>query len=313
MKADGYPDVDPWVVDWFDQLGEMMDPPAEGYTAEYLAAARPSEPVFPVTVEIAQVTRDTVAGVPAWIYEHDQPATGVVVYAHGGGMITGSPALMDPIAREIAAASGATVISIDWRLAPEHPFPAGLDDFVAVTDWVIAHARERFGVAPTQVAVAGESGGGNLSAALALRFRDEGSPPLAGQVLLYPVVDNPHTDTDYPSRRIYEGLVITRDYVSTVWGMYSGDQDIDEHPYASPIRAADLAGVAPAFVMVGGCDWLRDEGLAYADRLAAAGVPTEVLNCAGQPHAFINLQFPAAADVYAALGPWLRTRFADAA
>jgi acetyl esterase/lipase len=188
MKATGYPDVDPWVVDWFEQNGAMMDLPRDGYSPEYLAAARPSTTVFPITVEIAKVTEDVVAGVPVWIYEHEGTPTGVIVYAHGGGFTTGSPGLMDPIARELAASSGAAIVSVEYRLAPENPFPAGLDDFEAVTRWVVDHAAERFGVESGQVAIAGESAGGNLSAALALKLRDTDGPTLAAQVLLYPAL-----------------------------------------------------------------------------------------------------------------------------
>ncbi len=310
MKASGYPDVDPWVVDWFEQNGEMMDPPAGGYTPEYLAAARPSTTVFPITVEIAKLTEDVIAGVPVWIYEHDQAPTGVIVYAHGGAYNTGSPGLMDPIARELAACSGAAVVSVAYRLAPEDPYPAGLDDVEAVTRWVVDHADDRFGVSADRVALAGESAGGNLSAALALRLRDRGGPKLAAQVLLYPAVAD--RDASYPSRTDYDGLVLGGESLDVVWRMYAGDHDPSGDPYLVPLAADDLSNLPPAFVMVGGCDWLRDEGLDYAARLREAGVPTEVLNCAGQPHAFINLMFPASADVYAAVGPWLRDVF-DAA
>ena len=309
MKATGYPDVDPWVVDWFEQNGEMMDFPRDGYSVEYLAAARPSTTVFPITVEMAKVTEDVVAGVPVWIYEHEGTPTGVIVYAHGGGFTTGSPGLMDPIARELAASSGAAVVSVEYRLAPENPFPAGLDDFEAVARWVVDHAVKRFGVESGRVAIAGESAGGNLSAALALKLRDTDGPTLAAQVLLYPAVAG--RDAIYQSRTDYDGLVTASDDTDLMWSMYTGGAELQDHPYVVPLAAPDLSGLAPAFVMVGGCDWLRDEGLDYAQRLADAGVPTEVLNCAGQPHAFINLVFPASAEVYAAVGPWLRDRFAD--
>ncbi len=307
MKANRYPDVDPWVVEWFEQNGEMMDLPAGGYTPEFLAAARTSTPVFPVTVEIARVTEDVIAGVPVWIYEHDRTPSGVVVYAHGGAFTTGSPALMDPIARGIAGTSGAAVVSVDYRLAPEHPYPAGLDDFEAVTRWVAAHAEQRFGVAGTRVALAGESAGGNLSAALALRLRDVDGPTMAAQLLLYPAVAD--VAAVYPSRTAYDGLVLGREAASIMWEMYTGVRDLADDPYVVPLAADDLSNLPPAFVMVGGCDWLRDEGLEFARRLGGAGVPTEILTCPGQPHAFINLLFPASADVYAAVGPWLRARF----
>jgi acetyl esterase len=290
MKAAGYPDIDPWVVDWFEANGAMMDPP-EAHTPDVLAMMRPTAPEPP-----------TIA-VPVWIYEpHDEP-TGIVVYFHGGGFVGGSRFLMHNVAEGLFRASGAVVVSVEYRLAPEDPFPAGLDDAEAVTRWAVDHA-DRWEVAPSRVAVSGESAGGNLSAAVTLRLRDHGGPTLAAQVLLYPAVDA--RNATHASRRDYEGLVLGGDFYGLVCGSYSGGADITTDPHAFPLLAEDLSDLPPAFVMVGGCDWLRDEGLAYAERLRAAGVPTEELLSQGQPHGFLNLDFPAATEVYAAAGRWLR-------
>ncbi len=301
MKADGYPDIDPWVVDWFDQNGEMMDRPT-AYTPEVLAMMRPTSPEPPAT-DGGTITDELIAGVPVYVYEPHGTPTGVVVYFHGGGFVGGSRWLMHNVADGLFRASGAVIVSVDYRLAPEDPYPAGLDDAEAVTRWVVGNT-DRWGVDPSRVAVAGESAGGNLSAALTLRFRDERGPALAAQVLLYPGVDA-HND-GYASRRDYDGLVLGRDFYDVVVGLYGGGADITQDPYAFPLLADDLSGLPPAFVMVGGCDWLRDEGLAYAGRLRAAGVPTEELTSKGQPHGFLNLDFPAAAEVYDAAGRWLR-------
>jgi acetyl esterase len=306
MKATGYPDVDPWVVDWFEANGELMDQPEE-FTPEVLAMVRPTSDVPPPSPGITSVTEDVVDGVPVWIYEAEGVPTGLIVYFHGGGFIGGSRALMDNIARGLAVCSGATVVSVEYRLAPEDPYPAGLDDCETVTRWVSASAA-RFGVPASRLAIAGESGGGNLSAALALRLRDTGGPAIAAQVLLYPVTDVP--DAPYASRADYDGLVLSRADLDRLVPMYGGDKDVTDDAYVFPMLADDLSCLPPAFVMVGGCDWLRDEGLAYAGRLREAGVPTQELNCAGQPHAFLNLAFPAADDVYTAVGPWLRSIFA---
>jgi acetyl esterase len=307
MKAEGYPDIDPWVVDWFDQYGEVMDRPEE-YTPEVLDMMRPTAPE-PPTTDVGTITDEVVAGVPVWIYEPHEEPTGVVVYFHGGGFVGGSRALMHNIAEGLARGSGAVVVSVEYRLAPEDPFPAGLDDAEAVTRWVVGHA-DRWGVAPSCVAVAGESAGGNLSAALTLRLRDQGGPALAAQVLLYPAVDGPNDA--HASRREYDGLVLGSAFFDLVAEMYGGGADVTRDPYAFPLLADDLSGLPPAFVMVGGCDWLRDEGLAYAARLREAGVPTEELMSKGQPHGFLNLAFPASAEVYDAVGPWLRDVLAAA-
>jgi len=263
----------------------------------------------PPVVEDGSITDEIIAGVPLWIYEPDGDPTGVVVYFHGGGFVGGSRALMHNVASGLFRASGAVVVSVEYRLAPEDPFPAGLDDAEAVTRWVVDHA-DRWGVEPSQVAVAGESAGGNLSAALTLRFRDHDGPGLAGQVLLYPAVDAPNDV--HASRRDYDGLVLGGRFFDRVAEMYGGGADLSEDPYAFPLVAANLSDLPPAFVMVGSCDWLRDEGLAYAQRLSEAGVATEELISKGQPHGFLNLDFPAAAEVYDAAGTWLRQTFAAA-
>jgi acetyl esterase len=306
MKATGFPDVDPFVVEWFEQYGAMMDIPGD-YTPEVLAMMRPMSPPPAPSPGIAEVTDETIAGVPVWIYRPEAAPTGIFIYVHGGAYLGGSRALMNVIATAMAVCTGAVVISVEYRLAPENPYPAGLDDAEAVTRWVLANAGT-FGVSPTQVVIGGESAGGNLSATLCLRLRDQGGPQVAGQVLMFPATDGP--TVDYPSRTIYDGLVLGKKDFPRVCSMYlAGALDSDD-PYVFPMKAADLSGLPPAYTMVGGCDFLRDEGLAYAQRLADAGVPSAVQNCAGQPHGFLNLDFPASAEFYAAVGPWVRNVFA---
>ncbi|MCB1017411.1 MAG: alpha/beta hydrolase, partial [Acidimicrobiales bacterium] len=200
-----------------------------------------------------------------------------------------------------------------YRLAPEHPYPAGLDDCEAVTRWALAHA-DRFGVAPGQVAVAGESAGGNLSAAVTLRLRAAPGPaPLAAQGLLYPGTAGRAPGADLPSRRFFDGIVLSDKARDVYWTAYSGGRDLDGDPEAAPLWADDLSGLPPAFVVLGGCDVLRDEGHAYARRLAAAGVAVEEMRCPGQPHGFLNQGFPASEAVYEALGAWLRPILARSA
>jgi len=290
--------LDPWVAAWFEENGM---PIIEELVPELLPLARSPEG-FPVTRPIAHVSDEDVNGVPVRIYQDDGPATGLLVYFHGGGFCIGSIGLMDNVARELAHATDAVVVSVGYRLAPEDPFPEGLDDCETVTRWALAHT-ERFGVAPGQVAVAGESAGGNLSAAVALRLRDADEDGLAAQVLLYPGLAGP---APYPSQDEFDGIMLTRKSREVYWAAYSGDQDIDLEPYAAPLQAGSLAGLPPALVVLGGCDVLRDEGRHYAERLAEDGVAVEEVCLAGQPHGFLNLGFPAAEEAYAHVSRWLR-------
>jgi acetyl esterase len=286
--------LDPWVAEFFEANPARAAAFAD-LTPEILELAR--GPVgFPVTREIAHVTDDDIEGVPVRIYQGDAPATGVVVYFHGGGFCFGSIGLMDNVARELTHCTGAAVISVGYRLAPEDPFPAGLDDCEAVTRWALANTA-RFGVGPDQVVVAGESAGGNLSAAVALRLRGAVDVPLAGQVLLYPGLDGP--DADHASRKEFDGLVLSKAAREAYWNAYTGGRDDLAHdPFVAPLQADSLAGLPPALVVVGGCDLLRDEGRLYAERLRADGVPAEDFCCPGQPHGFINFMFPAAQDAF---------------
>lgn len=310
VAPDADDQLDPWVVQW------MADNPLRAGVFDtldpaILPLARGDNP-FPVTREIARITDEGVDGIPVRIYEHDEPATGVLVYLHGGGFCIGSIGLMDNVARELAHATGATVVSVEYRLAPEHPYPAGLDDCETVTRWALARTL-RFGVAPGQVALGGESAGGNLSAAVALRLRGTTDVPLAAQVLLYPGTAGRADDADLPSRRYFDGIVLSDKARDVFWTAYSGGRDLDGDPGAAPLWADDLSGLPPALVILGGCDVLRDEGRAYAHRLADAGVLTKEVCYPGQPHGFLNQDFPAAAEAWQEVGAWLRPLLAAAA
>ena len=296
--------LDPWVAEWIE-ANPMYANPLEDFTPEILELARgPYGP--PPTIEIDDVRDDTVGDVPIRMYRHAYAPTGLVVYFHGGGFVIGSIDIMDGVAREIADKSGAAVISVGYRLAPEHPFPAGLDDCEAVTRWALDHAAE-FNVAPELVAIAGESAGGNLAAAVALRLRDAGDASVAGQVLLYPTVAGA---TKFPSQAEFDGLIIGGKSTQFYRESYAGGRDIGSEPHAAPLHAETLTGLPPALVVLGGCDMLRDEGRAYAQRLRDDGVDVTEECYAGQPHGFMNFGFPAAADAFALVGVWLRDRFA---
>jgi acetyl esterase len=260
----------------------------------------------PSTREIARVTDELVDDVPVRIYEHGATPTGVIVYFHGGGWSIGSIGMMDNVARELAHGAGAVVVSVGYRLAPEDPYPAGLDDCEAVTRWAVARAA-RWDVASDHVVVAGESAGGNLAAAVALRLRDDAAIALAGQLLMYPAVDA--GSVAYPSRTDFEGLVLSRDAMASSWAAYAGGRDIDRDPFAAPLQAESFAGLPPALVVLGGCDLLRDEGRLYASRLREAGVDVDEVCYPGQVHGFLNLMFPAAAQAFDHMGDWLRQVF----
>ena len=301
--------LDPRVVAHFEENPFHATPlDFDGLTPEIRAMAR-GEAIEPPTREIAEVTDDVVDGIPIRIYRHQNEATGLVVYFHGGGFCIGSIGLMDHVARELAHAAGATVVSVGYRLAPEDPFPAGVDDCEAITRWALAHAPD-LGAAPERVAVAGESAGGTMSAAVTMRLRERGDAALAGQVLIYPGTDG--ESFDHPSRNEFDGIVLTRASMHADWQRYSGGRDISRDQFACPLQAESLADLPPALVILGGCDVLRDEGRAYARRLADAGVRVDEVCYAGQPHGFVNFGVPAASEAHERMGTWLRALFAHA-
>jgi acetyl esterase len=277
-------------------------------TEDMMRFARAQDPPGPPDGTLRSVTDDEVAGVPVRIYEQQGTATALVVYYHGGGFTVGSRTLMDNIARGIANASGAVAISVEYRLAPEDPFPAGLDDCEAVTRWAIANSA-RFGVSPDRIFIAGESAGGNLTAAMTLRFQGDPAAKLAGQILIYPVVAD--SAAEFTSRTEFAPTPPGGDSgaMTALLDVYTGGPGLDRDPFVSPLNAESHAGLPPALLIVGDRDFLYDEGLAYADRLRAAGVKTEHIVYPGQPHGFMNLtgDMDAADDAFGKIGNWMRT------
>jgi len=207
----------------------------------------------------------------------------VVVFFHGGGWVMGSIETHDVYCRQLALASGWSVVSVDYRLAPEHKFPAGLEDAFAATRWVADHADE-IGMDARRIAVAGDSAGGNLAAAVALMARDRGGPGLAFQLLLYPVLDHRFDTPSY--RENATGYHLTRAAMIWSWRHYLNSQQDGDSPYASPARADDLSGLPATLIMTAEYDPLRDEGEAYAERLSAAGVPVTLKRYDGLIHGF---------------------------
>jgi acetyl esterase/lipase len=247
--------------------------------------------------EVANVEDREVPGpagpIPVRIITPAAPGPGplpAVLYFHGGGFVFGDSELIDPIIRTLANKSGAVVVSVDYRLSPEDRYPVAGEDAYAALTWVVDNGSE-IGVDPTRVAVSGDSAGGNLSAVVCLMAKDRGGPPVAFQVLIYPVTD--HT-MDRPSHQENaEGPILTLRDMRYFWDQYmpTGDRSV---PYASPLRATDLSGLPPALVVTAEFDPLRDEGEAYAQRLSEAGVPTEVRRYDGMFHGFFWM--PAAID-----------------
>lgn len=209
----------------------------------------------------------------------------LMVFFHGSGFVLCSLDTHDGMCRNLAAGIGCLVVSVDYRLAPEHKFPAGPDDCLAATRWAAQHAGE-LGADAGRLLLAGDSAGGNMAAVTALRLRDEGGPTAAGQVLLYPVTDY-HTPGTPSYAENAEGYGLTRDTMRWFWAHYLDDASDAEHPHAAPLRAADLGGLPPAFVLSAEYDPLRDEAELYGERLQAAGVPVEIRRAAGMNHGFL--------------------------
>lgn len=229
---------------------------------------------------------------------------GVGLYFHGGGWVLNSIDTHDDVGRRIAAASGCQIVNVDYRLAPEHPYPAAVEDAYAVLEWV-ATEGPKLGIDPTAIAVAGDSAGGNLAAALCQMTRDRGGPPIAHQALLYPITDCDLTRPSYV--RNAEGYFLTTSQMRWFWEHYCPDIDRRREPYASPLRG-DLTGLPPALIYTAEYDPLCDEGEAYAAALTTAGVPVTLRRMEGLIHAFIRRveSFDAAKTAIADLGAAMR-------
>ncbi|HEX3805075.1 MAG TPA: alpha/beta hydrolase [Solirubrobacteraceae bacterium] len=209
------------------------------------------------------------------------------LYCHGGGMILGSVDLFDPLAARYVSSSAVPLLAIDYRLAPEFPYPTPIEDVYAGLVWLHDHASE-LGVDPDRMFVMGDSAGGCLAAAVSLLARDRGGPRIARQILIYPMLDD-RTTTPDPR---FDGVASwTYDDNATGWSALLGDAagTADVAAHAAPARARDLAGLPPAYIDVGDLDIFLDEDLEYALRLSRAGIPTELHVHPGAPHGFESL------------------------
>jgi acetyl esterase len=226
--------------------------------------------------------------VPIRVYTPDgEPRTRpLIVHFHGGGFCLGNLDMDLWLCTHLAAGADAVVVSVDYRLAPQHPFPAAIDDCFAAVQWVHAHAAE-LGGDPGDLAVIGESAGGNLAAVIPLLARDAGGPPIARQILLYPAVDavywadRANTVVDQP--------FLTRAQIDVFLTHYLADHADLHDSRLSPLHAKDLSGLPPTHIVTGTCDVLEPEAIRYRDALRAAGVPVQLVRYTDQPHGFVNL------------------------
>jgi acetyl esterase len=299
--------VDPGLQTLLDQLAAMgsagvesVSPPEarEQYKLLFAMDGGPEE--------VGSVADGEIAGVPVRTYTpKDGEPVGTLAWFHGGGWVIGDRDTADTTARKLANRAGCTVVSVDYRLAPEHPFPAAIDDCWAVVQALAADA------ATGPLAVGGDSAGGNLAAVCAIKARDAGIR-LAEQLLVYPVTDCSTESASYVENG--EGKLLTAATMRWFRGHYVGDEH-GADPDASPLLAADLAGVAPAHVVTAGHDPLRDEGDAYAERLAAAGVTVDHDRYPTMIHGFIALSMvtPTTDEALDKAGKLLRTAFSEAA
>lgn len=290
-----------------------LDPQAQQYLAQ--AQAQPSPPLSALTPQAARAAyraaRTSLGGgasvahvvdrripgpageIPIRVYTPPTPegAAGgtlfpVVVYFHGGGWVIGDLDTHDHICRDLASGAGAVVVAVDYRLAPEHPFPAAPDDAYAATTWVAGHATE-VGADAARLAVVGDSAGGNLAAVVAQMARERGGPRLALQVLVYPSTD---LRISSPSTEEYAtGYGLTKDDMVWFTDHYTPNPADRVTPLASPLLAEDLRGLPPALVITAEYDPERDEGEQYGERLTAAAVATSITRYRGTIHSFFAL------------------------
>jgi acetyl esterase len=282
--------LDPEIQPILDRMEAAPEPPggipvAQARATHDLETAEMSGP----GQEVAEVRELEVPGpggpVPLRLYRPERDGSlPLVAYAHGGGWAVGSLDSFDPLCRALANASGAAIASIGYRLAPEHPFPAAPDDVRAAVRWLAGHARE-IGADPARLGIAGDSAGGNLAAVTARRLRDEGDSPLRFQALVYPVCDSALNTPSY--RENGSGFGLTAVGMRRYWELYLDGAD-GRHPDASPLKANDLAGLPPAFVLTVRADVLRDEGEAYARALEVAGVAVTLRRYDGAVHGFFR-------------------------
>jgi acetyl esterase len=251
---------------------------------EFIELCGPEEPVASVVDRTVTVAGGEI-GVRVYTPEGAGPFP-CLVYFHGGGWVAGDLNTMDRPCRTFANGAGCVVVSVDYRCAPEHKFPTAADDSYAAATWVAEHAAE-LNIDAARIALGGDSAGGNLTAVVSQMARDNGGPDIAFQLIIYPVIDFSFDTPSY--HEVGEGYGLTTPMMEWFWQQYLADPADGSNPYASPIRAASLAGLPPAAVFVAGYDPLRDEGIAYGEALRAAGVAVDVRCLDEMVHGYLQM------------------------
>jgi acetyl esterase len=287
--------LDPQMQAFLDQMKAANAQPLRAPTA-----AQAREAFAQLVAVLGQGPREQVANledrkvpgpagkIPLRIYTPAQkPPTGVLMWFHGGGWVLGDLESHDPVCRALATGSGCVTVSVDYRLAPENKFPAAAEDCYAATKWA-AENLTALSAPGAKLAIAGDSAGGNLAAAVALMARDRGAPQLALQLLVYPAIDSAN-DTPSQKRFAEDGYILSRLDMEWFWGHYLKSPADRENPYACPNHAKSLAGLAPARVITAGYDPLCDEGEAYAEQMKKAGVAVTLTRYPGVTHGFFSM------------------------
>lgn len=242
------------------------------------------EPLLGPSPELVRVEdHELESGICVRLYANTEEPGPVVMYFHGGGWVLGNIQSHDALCRRLALESDCTVVSVDYRLSPESPFPGPVNDCYDATCWVVKNSSQ-LGVDATRLAVAGDSAGGQLSAAVCLKSRDESGPAISLQALLYPVVEPDFETQSY--RDFADGYGLTRETMRWFWAQFLGDQAPTR--LAAPLRAESLSGLPPAIVLTAEYDVLRDEGISLAQRFEADDVDIKQLACDGMLHGFIH-------------------------
>jgi acetyl esterase len=288
--------LDPGAQQVIDLIKSVGRPPYETVGHEearrlYLDARRVLQPEPMPVGEVKELTATGPAGPIAIRLYRAQPAKAgemqpALIYFHGGGWVIGNLDSHDGVCRSLANHAGCTVLSVDYRLAPEHKFPAAVEDTIAATEWIAQHAAS-LGIDRGRLAVGGDSAGGNLAAVVAVHARDRGTPRLRFQLLIYPACDMSMIHGSIAE--FAEQLPLTRSTLKWFIDLYLRAATDAADWRASPLKAGNLKGLPPAYVLTAGYDPLRDEGEAFAAALRAAGVPVEAKRYPGQIHGFLTM------------------------